>query len=735
MIKMKPLASALALTVYSTGALAQTATLEEVIVTATKRAESLQDIGVTVNAFSSETIQDAGINDVGDVAVLTPSLNVNASANPFTSRLTIRGIGTSQTDPALEPSVGFFVDDVFMGRSGLGMSDLVDVERIEVLQGPQGTLYGKNTNAGAISVITRAPNMEEFEGFVEVSAGNYDLQKLTAAASGPLSDSLAYRLSGSANQVNGYYDNGGTQEDFNESDDWNLQGKLLWEASDNTSILLNMSHVDRDQICCGAESTQAEEVNNVLELQEFARDKNDPYDREVATDAPASFEMESDSASLTIDYDNDWGALKSITAWNDHEYTTTFDGDASELDVLVSGGDTFTGESISQEFRFTSEINDQADYMLGLFYYDQTITRDGQAARFGDDILLVATQFNPAAFFLVAPGDSINTDHKFETETLAVFGQVNWQVTDNLGITAGLRWNDEEKNADLVTENYSSAPGLGGLFLVDLSSTPIDDEFDRSSTNTDWLLRATYDLSQETMLFASASTGSKSGGFNGSSGAAEEREFDDETTMSYEMGIKSTLADSRLRINATVFYTEVEDYQQQVQNSQGLGTVVASVGEIKTSGLDLQFEALPLPNLMLSGGVMYMHDYEITEGPTEGQDLPFTAEYSANLAATLFLPVAEGRGYLRFDYSYMDDHLTNPANYDQIIASRDIQDRTLVNAKLGWRNDNWNLSVWGKNLTDEDYANQTTATNALIGRDLYFLSAPRTYGATLRYDF
>jgi iron complex outermembrane receptor protein len=138
---------------------------------------------------------------------------------------------------------------------------------------------------------------------------------------------------------------------------------------------------------------------------------------------------------------------------------------------------------------------------------------------------------------------------------------------------------------------------------------------------------------------------------------------------------------------------------------------------------------------MLSGGVLYMHDYEITEGPTEGQDLPFTAEISANLAATLFLPIGDGRGYLRADYSYMDDHLTNTVHYDQIIDSRDIQDRTLVNAKLGWTNDHWDISVWGKNLTDEDYAAQTLATNALIGRDFYYLTAPRTYGATLRYNF
>ena len=151
------------------------------IVTATKRAESLQDIPVAVNAFNSETLQEAGINNAGDLAIMTPALNINVNQSPFNARMTIRGIGTAQTDPALEPSVGLFVDGVFLGRSGLGMSDLADIERIEVLQGPQGTLYGKNTNAGAISVITKRPNFEDFEGYVEASAGDYSMYRLTAS--------------------------------------------------------------------------------------------------------------------------------------------------------------------------------------------------------------------------------------------------------------------------------------------------------------------------------------------------------------------------------------------------------------------------------------------------------------------------------------------------------------------------------------------------------------------------
>jgi iron complex outermembrane receptor protein len=240
MKKTEKISLALFLSVYASSPLAQTNALEEVVVTATKRAQSLQDVPMAVNAFNADTIETAGINDAGDLAILTPALNINVNTNPFAARMVIRGVGTAQTDPALEPSVGLFIDGIYLGRTGLGMSDLTDIERIEVLQGPQGTLYGKNTNAGAISVITKKPRFEKSEGYIEASVGNYSMNKLTASISGPLTQNLAYRLSGNINQRDGYYDNS-AGVDFNDADDWNIQGKLQWEPTESLSILLSGS--------------------------------------------------------------------------------------------------------------------------------------------------------------------------------------------------------------------------------------------------------------------------------------------------------------------------------------------------------------------------------------------------------------------------------------------------------------------------------------------------------------
>jgi len=726
---------------FGTGAYAQTGALEEVIVTATKRAESLQDIPVSVNAFNSETIQEAGINNAGDLAIMTPALNINVNQSPFNARMTIRGIGTAQTDPALEPSVGLFVDGVFLGRSGLGMSDLTDIERIEVLQGPQGTLYGKNTNAGAISVITKKPNFEEFEGYVEASAGDYGMSRLTASASGPLTDTLAYRLSGNMHQRDGYYDNS-AGDDLNDADDWNIQGKLQWDPTDSLSVLLSGSHIDRDTTCCAADAVQQDPVNNELVAQGYSADKNDPYDYDVQPGVDNSFDMESDLLSMTIDYAVDWGEITSITAWNDYDYSVDQDPDRSQLDVLALRNDDFSGDSFSQELRFTSQAGDNIDYMLGLFYYEQTTKRGGDKPFLfvGDDFIPIAAQqdlpFPLPINLLVQPGDNLVVDYKQDTDTIAIFSQATWHIGDIWHLTGGLRWSDEEKESDLFSQTNSTAFSneLIGASFLDSVSTPIDAKLDRSSDNVDWMVRAAMDIGDDSMVYASAATGTKSGGFQSVNGAPDEREFDDEDTTTYELGVKSTLLDARLRINAAAFYTEIDDFQSQRQLETGLGTFVSNEAEVEVSGLDFQVEALPLPNLTLSAGLLYMHKYEITDGPEDGAELPFTADYSGNLAATLVFPLGDGGIYWRTDYSYMDDHSTNVAKAADLRDS-DFDDRNLVNTKLGWRNDNWNVSIWGKNLTDDEYASQTASPFLITGMDAYFLAPPRTYGATLRYDF
>ncbi|MDG2325193.1 MAG: TonB-dependent receptor [Halioglobus sp.] len=736
MLKIRPITPALALALYGTGALAQGMVLEEVIVTAQKRSESLQDVPMAVNAFSADTIQEAGINNTADLAIMTPSLHTLNVQSPFTTKLQIRGIGTAQSDPALEPSVGVFIDGVFLGRSGLGMSDLTDIERIEVLQGPQGTLYGKNTNAGAISIITKRPSLEGFEGYVEASVGDYDMGNLTLSVTGPLSDTVAFRLSGNVHQRDGYMENSGAT-DGNDADDWNVQGKLLWEPNDRLSLMLSGSHVDRDNTCCVPDAIQGDTVQAELAKEGLPQVKNDPRDYNVATNVDSEFALESDMLSLHIDYDLGWGSITSITAWNDYEYDQKVDQDRSSLDIIGGESEPYSGDSLSQELRLDSQLGDDIDYQVGLFYYDQETQRgDGSTTVvLGDDFLtIVAQEIGPVIRQIAAPGDYLFGKLVWDNNTFAVFSQATWHISERWHLTGGLRWTDEEREADLFSDNVSTAPavvaGLATSYLGRLSAS-VDDTFNRSSDNVDWLLKAAYDLGDSTMVYASAATGNKSGNFNGVNGTPDQREFDDEDTLSYELGAKSTLLDSRLRLNSAIFYTEVDDYQFQQGLPDG-GTIVSNAAEVEVSGLDLQIEALPLENLTVTAGLLYMHKYEVVDGPLDGKELSTTPEYTANLGATLVFPLADGALYLRGDYMYMDDHVTNNSNEPDDEA---YQDRESLNAKLGWRNDNWNLSVWGKNLTDDGYAGLTSQVQRFSGSRGYYLTPPRTYGVTLRYDF
>jgi iron complex outermembrane receptor protein len=452
--------------------------------------------------------------------------------------------------------------------------------------------------------------------------------------------------------------------------------------------------------------------------------------------------MESDLLSMTIDYDTGWGAIKSITAWNDYSYRVDQDPDRSELDILTLSNDKYSGDSFSQELRFTASPSDNVDYMLGIFYLEQNTKRGGDEpfVFIGDDIITIGSQQDlpfPLPFnFLVQPGDSLTVDMDQDAETIAFFGQGTWHIGDQWHITGGLRWSDEEKKSDLFSQTYSTAFSyqiLGASFL-DSVSTPIDATLERSSDNVDWMLRAALDIGDDSMVYASAGTGTKSGGFQTVNGAADDREFDDEDTTTYELGVKSTLLDARLRINAAAFYSEIENFQAQRQLETGIGTYVSNESKVETSGVDLQVEAAPMPNLVLSAGLLYMHKYEITDGPEKGADLPFTAEFSGTLAATLVFPLGDGGVYWRTDYSYMDDHVTNVASAAQ-LRDADYDNRNLVNSKLGWRNDSWNVSIWGKNLTDDKYAMQTAAPFLVSGMDAYFLAPPRTFGATVRYTF
>jgi len=729
----RSLASALALSLYGANTFAQPPVLEEVIVTATKRAESLQDIPVTVNAVTADTLQDAGVVDLADVAQLVPSLTTTTNLSPFATGIRIRGIGTSQNSIALEASVAFVVDGVYLGRSGLGMSDLTDIERVEVLQGPQGTLYGKNSNAGVVSVVTRKPNSEEAEGYVEATLGDYGLQQYTASATGPASDRLAYLIAGNWREQDGWLKNG-TGPDQMSVEDWNLRGKLQWLPTDELTLLLTASHVDRDDRCCAADARQTDTLLALLAENDLPVPRNDAFDWKNNIDQSTEFTMTADMVILDVDYDLDRAQLTSLTAWNDYDYQSSADADRSEFDILYFVDDTFSGNAVSQEFRLSSDLDGPLQYLAGLYYLHEENKRDDPKpfTILGEDILSVGTvTFGPQLALLAAPGDYIITQSSYKTDVYAAFGQATYSFTEEWLLTLGLRYTSEEKSVEGYAANFSSAPAAnipGIPTFVDLIATPGGGEQQLEKDGVTWLANLRYFVTDDTMVFASAATGTKSPGFNNP--GDPKLEFDEEKTNNYELGVKTQLLEDRLQLNATAFHSEFDDLQFLAQKAIGAGSYVSNAAKAEIEGIDLGFTARPLANLMLDGGLQYL-DAKYTEGELEQFDVVFAPDWSGNIAATVLLPVAGGRAYLRADYSFMGDHYTNPTYQ----APDTEQDRELVNARLGWRNDNWDAAIWVKNATDESYSSLSASPFVLTGMLAEFLAAPRTYGATLRYSF
>ncbi|MBP6682899.1 MAG: TonB-dependent receptor [Halioglobus sp.] len=729
------LAGAVIFALTGAPAMAQSGALEEVIVTATKRTESLQDIPVTVNAITADTLQDAGVVNLADIAHLVPTLTVSTNLSPFATGIRIRGIGTSQNNIALEASVAFVVDGIYLGRSGLGMSDLTDIERVEVLQGPQGTLYGKNANAGVISVVTKNPDFDETGGYVQATAGDYGLQQYTASLTGPVNDEFAYLFAGNWRQQDGWLEND-TGPDQMSEDGWNLRGKLQWQPRDELSVMLTGSHVDRDDRCCAADALQTDTFLALLAANDFPVPKNDAYDWENNIDQSTEFTMSSDMAILTVDYALDQFQLTSLSAWNAYDFKSSADADRSEFDILSFVDDKTTGSAFSQEFRLSSDLEGPLQYLGGLYYLHEENKRDNpQPFTFlGEDIVSVGrVTFRPQIALIAAPGDYIAAVAEYETDAYAAFGQTTYSFTEEWLLTVGLRYTAEEKSIDGYVETFSSAPAAaipGIPTFVELIATPGEGESQLNKDSVTGLASLRYFVSADTMVFASSATGAKSPGFNAPGAPSGNAEFSEETTNNYELGVKSQLFDDRLKLNATAFYSEFDDLQFLAQLPVGAGTYVSNAAKATTQGIDLGFTALPLPNLILDGGVQYL-DAQYSEGELEQFDVVLAPDWSGSLAATLVLPIAAGNAYLRTDYSFMGDHYTNPTYQPPETK----QDRELVNVRLGWRNDSWDAAIWARNITDESYSTLAAAPFLLTGMTAQFLQPPRTYGVTLRYSF
>jgi iron complex outermembrane receptor protein len=747
--------------------------LEEVIVTAQKREQSLQEVPVSVSAISGDLIKEGGITGVSDVAVQTPNFSMT-QFNIGEPQYFIRGIGNSADSAASDPAVATFIDEVYIGRAGGGSSDLYDLDRIEILRGPQGTLFGKNVVGGAISYHTARPS-REFEGKVGATVGNYELTVFRGLISGPMTDTLAGKLVASKrDRGEGYVDNVLDGEEYQDEDNFSARGQLLWDASDDIQVLIGADY-SKDDVAGNCRNVNSLDLHNPLGLagvyEAVIAETTGGDIRECASPAQAFQEREVKGGMVRVDWDVEFATFTSLTSYREMEYEHLED-----LAGLPEGVTPFNlidtvdedSDQFSQEFRLASTGDGSIEWLVGAFYMNENVNRkESFIGGFGFPLNL-----DPAVPLL--DGD-ITFLQDAETTSYAAFGQLTWHLNEQWSITVGTRYSYDEKevtqglanNEDPAVDTALMAQTLGvpaavieaifapeeavvlgipangfsnlGAFAstgdTSVLSFPYsvdgDDDWDdvTSSASVNW------NYSDDGMLYFSYSEGYKSGAFPGQAAFPDAAlaTLDPESATNYELGIKSEFLENRLRINASAFHTDYED----LQVFQLVGSLLVSGNAEATSdGVEVELTGLLTENWTVVANYAYLDaeydTYILGDSDFAGNSLPRAADDSFFLRSSYVFQMNNGSEIdLVASYAYVGDMSfeasNNPASSEDGYG--------LIDASASWRsgNGNWEVTVWGKNLDDEEYRIHSIVGNVAGTVDIW--GPPRTYGLTANYSF
>jgi iron complex outermembrane receptor protein len=721
-------------------------TIDEIVVTAQKRLQALDDVPLVVSVLTADTIQEAGIIGLEDIPHYVPSLILERNTNPFTTTVRIRGVGNFGNIPNFEPAVGLFVDGAFRSRTGIGMADLLDVEQIEILHGPQSTLYGKNVTAGVVSVTTKHPT-RELEGLIEASVGSDDEAALKGSIGGPLGDTVSGRLSASARSRDGLTYNLGRQEKMNGVDQYAVRGQLLFEPGDRLSILAIMGFsTNGDDWKCCAPDTLYGPVSTafVTAITGQAPLDVDPNNRIIEHNDVYRFDGEMSEATLTAEYEFDSTTLTSLTSFDTYEFSSSIDAEQSTLDIWTFD-DRQKGDTIGQEVRLTSTGGGAIEWMAGVYYYDNNFRRGSLDP--SEPIIELGEHIAPVPL-PGTPGDRAYFRGITDTTNISFFSQGTWRLTERFSVTAGARWFDEEKSFSVESNTDLAVPPS----LASAVTVPASQFGNRTTTDIAWNFNVQFFAGDNLAAYVSVSRGVKGGGFNADWGALtlEQREFEDEEVLSYELGIKSSYFNRRLVLNAALFQSQYDNFQNA--SFLGVNFLVRSAEDVTTEGVELDLTVNPAEWLQMNVAATYLEAKYVhfSNGPCffarppdnlaegtcvlDGESLPSAPKLRLTLGALGHWDFASGELYTRADWLWTDELQTN-ANLDPRSSQSSYG---ILNGRLGWRNERIDLSAWVRNLTDEDVV-LASGAQALFGATdgglQIFLNDPRHYGLTIRYQF
>ncbi len=830
----------------SAGAQAQML-IEEIIVTAQKREQNVQDVPISISAFSGDFIEASGADDLQSLAYYTPNLTLSRSSQLANNRILLRGVG-SVGNSAIEPAVAVFIDGVYYPRPSSVIGNLTDLELVEVLRGPQGTLFGRNASVGALNIRTRRPT-REFEGKLTARYGNYDAKYVAGSLSSALSPAAAGRLAFHYADRNGYASNRFTERDSRSKvgayEDMSVRGKLHFDQGENLEVNVSVDYArinnEGGPISVIAD-TYIPTTNPTVPRYDFVLSSaldatavpGQRPPRSVGSlpvlDDTFSFDLNQDhrdtakDEQLGLALDWTWSVgehdIRSITAirqWENYTYETSLRLPADLLNRVTD----YEVDTLSQELQFISPAGGRLEYVAGLYYYRENYNIDQQfdlgadfcqstnnlAFLLGLRRTLDALQPAVAAGQLTAQAaqaqaatiglragaglngvcrrgpltGGVDVDFRQKMTSYAAFGQATFRFNEQLLLTTGLRVTRDKKSGSLgqVVNNRTLAPAaipgppgqaptLPGLdFRIDEPAAPLAFK----DTALTWLANISYYPTEDIMLFATASTGFKSGGFNpdGFNSVGRDRKvsrvFESETTDNYELGVKSSWLEQRLSANLTLFHTKIADFQDR--QFDGINFFVQNAGKLTQQGVELDLIANPIEPLYVVVGASYLDSEfnsfpnatplpaQIALDPTASRDLAgqrnhFSPKWQVSVVAeyaAALLPDAGIDGFLRGEFQHISQQnigAETNQNPQSLQAAYE-----LVNARAGLRgaaDQGWELAVFVKNAFNKGYCQ--TIFNQPIGITLQLvdratggglqrcvLGTPRTYGAEVRYRF
>lgn len=686
--------------------------IEEVVVTARKREESMQSVALAVSVFDEESLRVNSITGLEDVALRTPSFSwgEGSAAEPT---MFIRGIGTAgpSTFAGGDPSVVVMVDGVYIGRISGANTDLFDLARVEVLRGPQGTVYGKNAVGGVVNLISRKPSQER-EAQVQATAGNFDRLNLRGYVSGPLTDTLSAKLAVSALNRDGFVKNADTGSDLGNEDSTSVRVGFLYEPTEAFSAQFTLENIRERESGAPRDIVETGDFNGGIHAI------TDP-DPRVVGGADSFGDRDIFGLALQLDYATAFGDLTSVTGYRDTDASWGIPFFANRVTPTTIESTNLNDDEFwqfSQELRLASSPGDSAfDWTVGVFYFKSD----------ADRFYKLIQEFQAFLPFL---GGVNEYDQSVATEAWAVFGSMNYRLTESLQLSVGARYSAEEKS------QVHSGIVLEGPFPPPLMPA---DQFTNLRTTDDWnaftpSLSLDWHVTEEAMLYASVAKGFKSGGYQGipPDALSAATPYDPEFAWSYELGAKTQWLDNRLRANAAVFMMDHEDLQV-AELIAGNRVVIGNAAKAEVKGFELEVLALPLPNLQVSASYAYL-DAEFTEfaeGATSdnsGNTLPWAPEHKVNIAVQYDIEFDAGKVTLRTDWTRQSEIFLEPTNMAEIQGAFSIWDARIAYATQDRK---WEIAAWGKNLNDELYRYNSVAF-APFGQELVLWSPPRTWGVT-----